>query len=188
MLTCDLRCPDYFRAPCCCAAGAWVQKQNQKKKKTFFFKLHFISSVVPIIYLSFFPPFWISRSLHNRLKLASGSSSSLTDLSPSGGGVEKVALVDDATRDKGTQQRRAGANATWNRSRVPLRLFNRISFQDSRLARPRSASLRKKLFLCAGVCTRREKKRTFPLSLPPSGSFHHSISFLLRSFIINCTT
>ncbi|XP_019732556.1 proline-rich protein 5-like isoform X2 [Hippocampus comes] len=60
----------------------------------------------------------ISRSLHNRLKLASGSSSSLTDLSqakaPSGGGVEKVALVDDGTRDKGTQQRRAGANATWN--------------------------------------------------------------------------
>ncbi|XP_051911485.1 proline-rich protein 5-like isoform X2 [Hippocampus zosterae] len=58
------------------------------------------------------------RNLHNRLKLASGSSSSLTDLSqaktPSGGGVEKVALVDDGTRDKGTQQRRAGANATWN--------------------------------------------------------------------------
>ncbi|XP_061523718.1 proline-rich protein 5-like isoform X4 [Phycodurus eques] len=60
----------------------------------------------------------ISRSLHSRLKLGSGSSSSLTDLSqaktPSGGGAEKVALVDEGSRDKGTQQRRAGANATWN--------------------------------------------------------------------------
>ncbi|XP_077357306.1 proline-rich protein 5 isoform X2 [Festucalex cinctus] len=59
----------------------------------------------------------LRRSLHNRLKLASGSSSSLTDLShaktPSGG-AEKVPLVDECSRDKGTQQRRAGANATWN--------------------------------------------------------------------------
>ncbi|XP_077565658.1 proline-rich protein 5-like isoform X2 [Stigmatopora nigra] len=51
----------------------------------------------------------ISRSLHNRLKLASGSSSSsLTDLS---GGGEKA---DPCGRDRGTQQRKAGANATWN--------------------------------------------------------------------------
>ncbi|KAM9771837.1 proline-rich protein 5-like isoform 1-T1 [Syngnathus typhle] len=49
----------------------------------------------------------ISRSLHNRLKLASGSSSSLTDLS-------QAKPVDEGSRDKGTQQRRAGANATWN--------------------------------------------------------------------------
>ncbi|XP_057712210.1 proline-rich protein 5-like isoform X1 [Corythoichthys intestinalis] len=55
----------------------------------------------------------ISRSLHNRLKLAGGSSSSLTDLSQksTSGGVEKV---DECGRDRGTQQRRAGANATWN--------------------------------------------------------------------------
>ncbi|XP_077450161.1 proline-rich protein 5 isoform X1 [Stigmatopora argus] len=57
----------------------------------------------------------ISRSLHNRLKLAGGSSSSsLTDLSqsktPSGGGEK----ADQCGRDRGTQQRKAGANATWN--------------------------------------------------------------------------
>nr|XP_057933912.1 proline-rich protein 5-like isoform X2 [Doryrhamphus excisus] len=57
----------------------------------------------------------LRRSLHSRLKLAGGSSSSLTDLSktPAGGGGEKVA-AEECSRDKGTQQRRAGANATWN--------------------------------------------------------------------------
>ncbi|XP_028253283.1 proline-rich protein 5-like isoform X2 [Parambassis ranga] len=55
------------------------------------------------------------RSLHSKLRLATGSSSSLTDLSqaknPAGGG-EKGG--EECSRDKGTQQRRAGANATWN--------------------------------------------------------------------------
>lgn len=67
--------------------------------------------------------FWISRSIHSKLKLASGSSSSLTDLSqaktPTGGGGEKGGttggLAEEFSKDKGTQQRRAGANATWNR-------------------------------------------------------------------------
>ncbi|XP_072769382.1 proline-rich protein 5-like isoform X4 [Nerophis lumbriciformis] len=56
----------------------------------------------------------ISRSLHSRLRLAGGSSSSLTDLSKTpwgGGAVEKVVAEESS---KGTQQRRAGANATWN--------------------------------------------------------------------------
>ncbi|XP_061768259.1 proline-rich protein 5-like isoform X2 [Nerophis ophidion] len=56
----------------------------------------------------------LRRSLHSRLRLAGGSSSSLTDLSktPGGGGsVEKVVAEESS---KGTQQRRAGANATWN--------------------------------------------------------------------------
>uniref|UniRef100_A0A3B4GV43 Proline-rich protein 5-like n=1 Tax=Pundamilia nyererei TaxID=303518 RepID=A0A3B4GV43_9CICH len=54
--------------------------------------------------------------LHNKLRLGTGSSSSLTDLSqaktPTGGG-EKGG-TEESSRDKGTQQRRAGANATWN--------------------------------------------------------------------------
>ncbi|XP_037552149.1 proline-rich protein 5 [Nematolebias whitei] len=62
------------------------------------------------------------RSLQNKLRLGTGSSSSLTDLSKSsaggGGGGEKGgaagALSEESCRDKGTQQRRAGANATWN--------------------------------------------------------------------------
>ncbi|XP_029969470.1 proline-rich protein 5-like isoform X2 [Salarias fasciatus] len=62
------------------------------------------------------------RSLHSKLRLGTGSSSSLTDLSQAkqaAGGGEKGAagaagLVDECSRDKGTQQRRAGANATWN--------------------------------------------------------------------------
>uniref|UniRef100_A0A8C7WNZ0 Uncharacterized protein n=1 Tax=Oryzias sinensis TaxID=183150 RepID=A0A8C7WNZ0_9TELE len=59
------------------------------------------------------------RSLQSKLRLGTGSSSSLTDLSQpkaSAGGGEKGGnvLVDDCSRDKGTQQRRAGANATWN--------------------------------------------------------------------------
>ncbi|KAG7222202.1 hypothetical protein INR49_016616, partial [Caranx melampygus] len=62
------------------------------------------------------------RSLHSRLRLGSGSSSSLTDLSqaksPAAGGGEKGGtaggLTEDCSKDKGTQQRRAGANATWN--------------------------------------------------------------------------
>ncbi|XP_026003434.1 proline-rich protein 5-like isoform X2 [Astatotilapia calliptera] len=58
----------------------------------------------------------LSRSLHNKLRLGTGSSSSLTDLSqaktPTGGG-EKGG-TEESSRDKGTQQRRAGANATWN--------------------------------------------------------------------------
>uniref|UniRef100_A0A8C6L9Z0 Proline rich 5 n=1 Tax=Nothobranchius furzeri TaxID=105023 RepID=A0A8C6L9Z0_NOTFU len=65
---------------------------------------------------------WISRSLHSRLRLGTSSSSSLTDLtqvkSPTGGGGEKGGaaggLAEEVSRDKGTQQRRAGANATWN--------------------------------------------------------------------------
>ncbi|XP_071358766.1 proline-rich protein 5-like isoform X2 [Trachinotus anak] len=64
----------------------------------------------------------ISRSLHSKLRLGSGSSSSLTDLSqakiPAGGGGEKGGtaggLAEECSKDKGTQQRRAGANATWN--------------------------------------------------------------------------
>ncbi|XP_076015021.1 proline-rich protein 5-like isoform X2 [Genypterus blacodes] len=61
------------------------------------------------------------RSLQSKLRLASGSSSSLTDLSLqksfAGGGEKGGAaggLVEECSRDKGTQQRRAGANATWN--------------------------------------------------------------------------
>uniref|UniRef100_A0A3Q0SFF3 Proline rich 5 n=1 Tax=Amphilophus citrinellus TaxID=61819 RepID=A0A3Q0SFF3_AMPCI len=54
--------------------------------------------------------------LHSKLRLGTGSSSSLTDLSqaktPAGGG-EKGG-TEESSRDKGTQQRRAGANATWN--------------------------------------------------------------------------
>ncbi|XP_062300150.1 proline-rich protein 5-like [Scomber scombrus] len=68
----------------------------------------------------------LRRSLHSKLRLGSSSSSSLTDLSQAktlgggggGGGGEKsgtvVGLADDCSKDKGTQQRRAGANATWN--------------------------------------------------------------------------
>ncbi|XP_021165377.2 proline-rich protein 5 isoform X1 [Fundulus heteroclitus] len=63
----------------------------------------------------------ISRSLHNKLRLGTGSSSSLTDLSQakssSGGGEKGVTaggLSEDCGRSKETQQRRAGANATWN--------------------------------------------------------------------------
>lgn len=69
--------------------------------------------------------FWISRSLHSKLKLGSSSSSSLTDLSQAktpgggGGGGDKAGitggLAEECSKDKGTQQRRAGANATWNR-------------------------------------------------------------------------
>ncbi|KAI3366762.1 hypothetical protein L3Q82_009425 [Scortum barcoo] len=67
--------------------------------------------------------FWISRSLHSKLRLGSSSSSSLTDLSQAktpgggGGGGDKGTtggLAEECSRDKGTQQRRAGANATWN--------------------------------------------------------------------------
>ncbi|CAJ1054884.1 proline-rich protein 5-like isoform X2 [Xyrichtys novacula] len=61
------------------------------------------------------------RSLHSKLRLGGGSSSSLTDLSQSkntggggGGGGDKGGLSEEGSRDKGTQQRRAGANATWN--------------------------------------------------------------------------
>ncbi|XP_034018967.1 proline-rich protein 5-like isoform X2 [Thalassophryne amazonica] len=66
------------------------------------------------------------RSLHNKLNLASGSSSSLTDLChakpPRGGGggggenggTAGGLVAEECSRDKGTQQRRAGANATWN--------------------------------------------------------------------------
>ncbi|XP_065807646.1 proline-rich protein 5 isoform X1 [Labrus bergylta] len=60
----------------------------------------------------------ISRSLHSKLRLGGGSSSSLTDLSQAktsgGGGGDKGGLAEECSRDKGTQQRRAGANATWN--------------------------------------------------------------------------
>ncbi|KAM9846025.1 proline-rich protein 5-like [Aulostomus maculatus] len=60
----------------------------------------------------------LRRSLHSKLRLASGSSSSLTDLSQmkthSGGGGAGGEKADECSRDKGTQQRRAGANATWN--------------------------------------------------------------------------
>ncbi|XP_026217501.1 proline-rich protein 5-like [Anabas testudineus] len=64
----------------------------------------------------------IRRSLHHKLKLGNGSSSSLTDLSqaktPTGAGGEKGGttggLAEECSKDKGTQQRRAGANATWN--------------------------------------------------------------------------
>ncbi|KAM7367109.1 hypothetical protein PAMP_015033 [Pampus punctatissimus] len=64
-----------------------------------------------------------TRSLHSKLWLGSGSSSSLTDLSqaksPGAGGVGEKGgtaggLAEECSRDKGTQQRRAGANATWN--------------------------------------------------------------------------
>ena len=95
-------------------------------------QLHFPhpSCPVPILnalcgyYCFSFPCFWMSRSLHSKLRLGSGSSSSLTDLSqtksPAGGGGEKGGtaggLAEECGKDKGTQQRRAGANATWNRS------------------------------------------------------------------------
>ncbi|KAM4711741.1 proline-rich protein 5-like isoform 2-T2 [Anableps anableps] len=61
------------------------------------------------------------RSLHNKLRLGTGSSSSLTDLSQaknSSGSGEKGGtaggLSEECGRNKETQQRRAGANATWN--------------------------------------------------------------------------
>ncbi|XP_038594320.1 proline-rich protein 5-like isoform X2 [Micropterus salmoides] len=64
----------------------------------------------------------ISRSLHSKLRLGSSSSSSLTDLSqaktPGGGGGDKGGttggLAEECSKDRGTQHRRAGANATWN--------------------------------------------------------------------------
>ncbi|XP_039995998.1 proline-rich protein 5-like isoform X2 [Xiphias gladius] len=67
-------------------------------------------------------PFHLLESLHSKLRLGSGSSSSLTDLSQAktqaGGGGEKGGtaggLAEECSKDKGTQQRRAGANATWN--------------------------------------------------------------------------
>ncbi|XP_070709597.1 proline-rich protein 5-like isoform X2 [Pempheris klunzingeri] len=69
------------------------------------------------------------RSLHSKLKLKSGSSSSLTDLSqvktPGGGGDKGVTtggLAEECSRDRGTQQRRAGANATWNRQLLKTEL------------------------------------------------------------------
>uniref|UniRef100_A0A3Q3M1U9 Proline rich 5a (renal) n=1 Tax=Mastacembelus armatus TaxID=205130 RepID=A0A3Q3M1U9_9TELE len=70
------------------------------------------------------------RSLHSKLKLGSSSSSSLTDLSPTkttpGGGADKGGtvggLAEDCSKDKGTQQRRAGANATWNRQLLKTEL------------------------------------------------------------------
>ncbi|XP_077956396.1 proline-rich protein 5 isoform X2 [Gasterosteus aculeatus] len=62
------------------------------------------------------------RSLQNKLRLGIGSSSSLTDLSqakaPAVGAGDKGGTAggqaEECRRDKGTQQRRAGANATWN--------------------------------------------------------------------------
>ncbi|XP_028304181.1 proline-rich protein 5-like [Gouania willdenowi] len=62
------------------------------------------------------------RTLQSKLKLSLGSSSSLNDLSQAKhsagggekGGVGSGGLIDDYSRDKGSQQRRAGANATWN--------------------------------------------------------------------------
>ncbi|KAM9327983.1 proline-rich protein 5-like isoform 1-T2 [Pholidichthys leucotaenia] len=61
------------------------------------------------------------RSLHSKLRLGAGSSSSLTDLSQTknstGGGDKGGAgggLTEESSKDKGTQQKRAGANATWN--------------------------------------------------------------------------
>uniref|UniRef100_A0A3P8S2V0 Proline rich 5 n=1 Tax=Amphiprion percula TaxID=161767 RepID=A0A3P8S2V0_AMPPE len=66
-------------------------------------------------------PFQLIESLHSKLRLGTSSSSSLTDLSqaksPTGGGEKGGSaggLAEDCSRDKGTQQRRAGANATWN--------------------------------------------------------------------------
>lgn len=81
--------------------------------------------------------FWISRSLHSKLKLGSSSSSSLTDLSQAktpgggGGGGDKAGipggLAEECSKDKGTQQRRAGANATWNRLVCEIFLIGLIS-------------------------------------------------------------
>lgn len=69
----------------------------------------------------FLSVFWISRSLHSKLRLGGGSSSSLTDLSQAKssaasdkGGITE-GLAEECSRDKGTQQRKAGSNATWNR-------------------------------------------------------------------------
>uniref|UniRef100_A0A8C9ZL13 Proline rich 5 n=1 Tax=Sander lucioperca TaxID=283035 RepID=A0A8C9ZL13_SANLU len=67
--------------------------------------------------------FQLLESLHSKLRLASNSSSSLTDLSQAksqggGGGGDKGGttggLAEECSRDRGTQQRRAGTNATWN--------------------------------------------------------------------------
>ncbi|XP_044042443.1 proline-rich protein 5-like [Siniperca chuatsi] len=66
------------------------------------------------------------RSLQSKLRLGSSSSSSLTDLSqaktPGGGGGggsgdkggTTGGLAEECSKDRGTQHRRAGANATWN--------------------------------------------------------------------------
>lgn len=87
-----------------------------------YFFIFIIKLVEMLMLLSVLSVCWISRSLQSKLRLGTGSSSSLTDLSPpkaSAGGAEKggnvSGLADDCSRDKGTQQRRAGANATWNR-------------------------------------------------------------------------
>ncbi|XP_067438590.1 proline-rich protein 5-like isoform X1 [Thunnus thynnus] len=87
----------------------------------------------------------ISRSLHSRLRLGSSSSSSLTDLSQAktsggggGGGGEKGGtaggLAEECSRDKGTQQRRAGANATWNSiHNAVISVFQRKDLGDNEL-------------------------------------------------------
>ncbi|XP_056281446.1 proline-rich protein 5-like, partial [Pseudoliparis swirei] len=68
------------------------------------------------------------RTLHSKLRLGSNSSSSLTDLSQAktgggggeggggggGGGGTTGGLAEECSRDRGTQHRRAGTNATWN--------------------------------------------------------------------------
>lgn len=62
----------------------------------------------------------LRRSLHSKLRLGSSSSSSLNDLSqakaPGGGdkGGAAGGLSEECSRDRGTQKRSAGANATWN--------------------------------------------------------------------------
>ncbi|KAK1906396.1 Proline-rich protein 5 [Dissostichus eleginoides] len=62
----------------------------------------------------------LRRSLHSKLRLGNSSCSSLNDLSqakaPGGGdkGAAAGGLSEECSRDRGTQKRSAGANATWN--------------------------------------------------------------------------
>lgn len=77
----------------------------------------------------------LRRSLHSRLRLSGSSSSSLTDLSQakSPSGADKGGL-EECGRDKGTQQRRAGANATWNSiHNAVISVFQRKVLGDNEL-------------------------------------------------------
>lgn len=77
------------------------------------------------------------RTLHSKLRLGSGSSSSLTDLTQSKGSGDKAGTLTgpcDESRDRGTQQRRAGANATWNSiHRAVISVFQKKDLGENEL-------------------------------------------------------
>jgi len=103
-----------------CRKWAWLRRCHPVARCTAFSSDNYFSLSV----------FCISRTLHSKLRLGSNSSSSLTDLSQAktgggggegggggggGGGGTTGGLAEECSRDRGTQQRRAGTNATWNR-------------------------------------------------------------------------